>query len=481
MLSLRDLLTQFWQTLWSTKIRARQTWVTFAAMILSTGIGILYADEPFIHITPILLWLYSILICFVILYPTEKSTLFQINFNRTWIGLFILLGFAFFLRVVNIMNFPPAFLPDEAGSVDFALQNVFHPSLGWVTINPLRTGLDSQPVLYAYILRSSTALFGFSTTGARMSSILAGTLSIAGVFLMVNEMAGRKTAWLTAILMTTYHYHIHWSRIALSNIWVTFLLPLTLGFFLRGWRKSQDGGALLAGLCLGFTAYFYTGGYILVFLISIVIWQMWKQTNDRLRFALYTGKMLALAVVVSAPLIVFAFMTPDHFFDRFSVVYGWTPDAIRATLGDSATVWDYFIYQVTRSFGAYNFYTDVTHFYAPQIPFLTGIASILFLAGAGWSLYKRQYFPIIWVTLVSIFGGVIIVGTPASSHFIAVIPAICWLVAVPLQWIGENKGPSWVYILLAAVILSDLMFYFGNYAGSSYGDFTLPFPIIEPY
>jgi 4-amino-4-deoxy-L-arabinose transferase-like glycosyltransferase len=477
----QNFLFELWRTLWQSNIRGRQVCVACAAILTSMGIGYRYANEPFISILPILLWLYSILICFTFLYPVKNVSLFQIKFNRTWIKLSSLLLIAFFLRIVNLLNFPPAFLPDEAGSVEFALQNVFNPSLGRVTINPMRTGLDSQPILHSYILWLSTTWFGFSTAGVRVFSVLAGTLSVAGVFLMVNEMAGRKMAWLTAILITVYHYHIHWSRIALSNIWVTLFLPLTLGFFLRGWRKGTASGALLAGLSLGFSAYFYTGGYVLIFLIAIIVWQTWHRTKDHVSLTIYIGKMLSLATVVAAPLIVFAWVKPDHFFDRFNVVYGWSPAAIKATLGDSASNWDYFIYQFTHSFGSYNFYSDVTHFYAPQIPFLIGITSILFLIGISQALYKKQYFPVLWVILVTILGGVMIVGTPASSHFIPVIPAICWLVAIPIHWVGENKKRYWVYILLSAIIIVDLSFYFIVYPKNLYADFTAPFPLVEPY
>ncbi len=478
MVSLKTLFTEFWKNFRQTNLQGRRVIIACITILASILIGVRYANEPYIHITPIIIWVYSILICFAALYPTQKSALFEYKFNRARLGLLGLLAIAFFLRIVNLADSPPGFHPDEAGSVEFALLNIFPPDLNWMTINPLRTGLDSQPVFYSYILRLSMALFGFTMKGARMSSVIAGTLSIAGIFLMVTETAGRKTAWLAAILMTVYHYHIHWSRVALSNIWVTLLLPLALGLFLRGWRKGQESGALLAGLCLGLTAYLYTGGYILVFLLAIIIWQTWWAAEDRIRLTVYIGKMLAIATVTAAPLIVFSLIKPDHFFDRVNTIFGWGTGTAALTLGGTASQWDYFVYQFTRSFGAYNIYTDVTGFYAPEIPFLIGVSSLLFLVGIALSVWRKQFLPVAWVILVTILGGAMMIGTPASSHFIPVIPAICWLVAIPIQQVSESKRPYWAYLLLAAVIIVDLSFYFAVYSASPHGDFTVPFPSV---
>jgi len=474
-------LTELWHTLWLTTARKKKMLAVFAAVVVSAIIGYRFADNPFISINPVLLWFFCIFLCAAALYPAEKTPLFHLRLNRTWAGLFALLVAAFLLRVFKLTHFPSGFIPDEAGSMNFALQYIFNPNTFWIIMNPLRTGLDSQPVLYSYILRLSVQLFGFTIPGARMSSAIIGALSIGAVFLMVNEMADRKTAWLTAILMTAYHYHIHWSRVSLSNIWVTLLLPLTVGFFLRGWRKGQSGGALLAGFCLGATAYFYTGGYVLVFLVILLLWQTWKKTSDHVRLTIYAGRMLAFALVIAIPLIVFSAVKPEHFFDRLNTIYGWKSAAVTATLGNTASYSEYLIHQVVHSFGAYNFFTDVTGFYAPKIPFLIGVSSLLFPIGIGLAFYRKQYFPILWVFLVTMLGGVLIVGTPASSHFIASIPAVCWLVAIPIHWASETKYSRWATIALVVIIITDLVFYFGVYSAGKYGDFTVPFPSVEPY
>lgn len=474
------VIREVWNTLWSSPARSRRVAFVFLALLISVSVGVRYAQEAYITTAPIFFWLYAVLMAFVFLYPRQGAALFRFSLNRTWGGVLLLMAVAFALRYYNLGHFPPGLHSDESGSMDFALRHIYNPINGNLTIHPLRSGLDSQPVFYSYILYYSVKIFGYTITGARMTSAIIGALAVGGIFLLVDEMADRKTAWFAAILMTVYHYHIHWSRIALSNIWVTLLLPLCIGLFLRGWRLGAGSGAIWAGLCLGLTAYLYTGGYVLIFLLGIVIlYSAWK-TKEKAQYIIYTGRMLALASVIAAPLMVFAFVQPEAFFDRVNVIYGWSPEAITSTLGPTATTWEYFVYQMTRSFGAYNYYTEVTGFYAPQIPFLIGISSILFLAGIILSFYQKQYFAFFWMALVTLLGGVMTVGTPGSSHFIPVIPAICWLVAMPLRWLLETKYRTWAYLLLAGIILTDLYFYFGFYVNNPSYDFQLEFPSPVP-
>lgn len=463
-----------WQNFWKNKTNLKQAFLVCISIFISAWIGFQYASEAFIGYLPILLWLFAIFLCFTALYPERQATLFQLKWNMTWVGLFFLIIIAVEIRLFNLPHLPVGFHPDEAGYLDFALIHIPNSDDPYLTINPFRTGQYSQPVLYNYILRLNTSLFGMNIPATRSSSVLIGALAVASVFLMVNELAGRRMAWISALLMTTYHYHVHWSRLALSNIWVTFLVPLTVGLFLFGWRKNNDKGALLAGLALGLSAYVYSGGYFVIFLLIILFIQFWRQTDRRSDLIRYTIKMIALALVVALPLIIFAYLFPNFFFDRITLVRGWTAELIKPTfLG-------YLISQLKFSFGGYNFYPEVSGFYLTYTPFLFGFASILFLVGIPIAFRQKQYLLLFWICIVTILGGVMLDGTPATSHFIGVIPAICWMVAIPIDKLFEKEQPKWAYILLILILLLDLFFYFYLYASSPSPDLDVPFPIIEP-
>lgn len=462
------------QNFWENKTGFKQIALACVSILISAWIGFQYAVEAFIGYLPILVWIFSVFLCFAALYPEKQPALFQIKRNHTWAGIFALIIIAFLIRFINFSNFPAGFHPDEAGYVDFAILHIPNLDDPTLTINPFRTGLDSQPVLYKYVLRLTTFLFGMNIPATKISSVLIGTLAIASVFLMMNELAGRRMAWITSILMTTYHYHVHWSRIALSNIWVTLLVPLTLGLFLIGWRKNNDKGAIFAGLALGLSAYIYSGGYFIVFLLIFLFVQLWIKTDNRSGLIKYTLKMLALALVVAAPLMMFAIQVPEFFFDRASLVNGWSPDLIQPSFQA------YLFSQIKYSFGAYNFYPEVTGFYFPGAPFLIGFASILFLIGVALAISQKQYLLLFWIFIVTVLGGVMLDGTPASTHFIGVIPAICWMVAIPLDNLLEKKQMNWAYTLLALTLFMDLFFYFFIYASAPSAHLSLSFPIIMP-
>ena len=171
----REFLARLWAYLWQTDRGAVQILVGAATLLASVTIGLCYADEPFVTVYVILLWLYSVGICFAVLYPAERPAL--PHFDRTWLGLIVLLAFAFFLRYVNLQNFPPGFHTDENGMVDGVLRHVFNPLNGQLTLNPFRTGGDSHPILYYYVFRLGIWLGGFSLAGARLSSVVAGSLA----------------------------------------------------------------------------------------------------------------------------------------------------------------------------------------------------------------------------------------------------------------------------------------------------------------
>ncbi len=480
MTSTFQFIASLWDLLWSTKQRARQVGIASLTIIISLWIGFRYAEEVFVNLFPIILWVYLIFLCSLALYPNNQKPLIQVSRNLSWLGLFLLLGIAILLRSIQLGSLPRGLHPDEAGYIDFALLHIPSTENSWLFINPFRTGVDSQPILYSYVLWFNTQVFGDSIPTVKISSILVGTLSIAGAFLMMKELtANRRLAWLTAILMAVYHYHVHWSRLALSNIWTTFFLCFTIGLFLLGWRKRHSGGAVLAGVCLGLAAYVYSGGYFVAILLILLFLQQWQKTTERLQLTIYSAKMIATAAVIAAPLVVFAFRVPDFFFDRANLIRGWTPQAIMAySEGAEMSYLDYAIHQFQYSFGAYNFFPEITGFYLPEIPFLIGFASILFMIGISLAFNKTHFLALVWILIVTTLGGILIDGTPGSTHFIGAIPAICWLVALPIDKLFESGNRHLAYALLAAIIITDIYFYFIIYSGSPSPDLSLLFPIV---
>jgi hypothetical protein len=467
---LMDIANQVWKTAWDDENHIFQIIVAATCLIAVFLIGILYQNQVFIKGWQAAAWLASLLILYVVLVPKRR---FDIRPNLVWavVGVIVLAGFL--LRAVGLENFPPGFHIDEAGMAGFTLLHTFP--------NPN----NSHPTLYNYILRFFMDIFGYTIAGDRLSSAVAGTLAILATYFMVKEFSGKRAAIIAAIVITGYNVHIHWSRIALNNIWATLWMPLAIAFFAWGWRIRWSGGALLSGLALGLTAYFYSGGYIVAFLMLYLVLVIWRETSQEVGqpegFIIYTGKMLVMALCTALPLIVFAFMNSELFLSRANEINAWTPEAFKLMMGNQPNYYTFFWRQLSGAFSVYGFLAEQSGYYTSQVPLLLGVSSILFLIGLAWAFHKKLFLPIIWVLYATILGGFLVAPPFSSQHLIVVAPAVCWLIAIPIDWMFGSDRRVWAVALLAAIVIVDLYFYFYVYHAFPGRDFNVPFPPVPNF
>jgi hypothetical protein len=105
-----------------------------------------------------------------------------------------------------------------------------------------------------------------------------------------------------------------------------------------------------------------------------------------------------------------------------------------------------------------------------------GLAAPLFLAGLVWAFLQRQFIPLVWIALTMVFGGFFVGATPSSSHYVAAIPAVAWLIALLLEAIWRHVRPWLAVVLLVSIMAADLLYYIGVYIPAAPGDFDLSFP-----
>jgi hypothetical protein len=308
----------------------------------------------------------------------------------------------------------------------------------------------------------------------------------------------QRLALFTAAIMTTYHFHIHWSRIGLNNIWDTLWVPLILAPFAWGWRNNWCGGAILSGIAVGLSQYFYPGSRLGVFLLAFLILQYLLEISKELpekkprtkfishfsKFIFihpllkYTLKTAIIATTIAAPLFLYAVRDPVPFFERSQAVWGWRSETIWMVMGDSTATIAYGWQQLWRSVGAFTAVPDVTGFYDPGVPLLIGLAAPLFLIGLLWALLNKRFLPVLWVLLTVLLGGFLLADPPGSTHYVVVIPAVCWLVAMPLEWLASIKHERLALALLTAVVAVDLYFYFFIYVPAPHRDLIHIFPTV---
>jgi len=447
-----------------------RTVVVLASFLTALGLG--YASSDQFMVQPWLpwAWIACVIVSLFALLPLARPVQ-SLDRRDRWI--FGVVTLALLLRVTWLETIPGGFHVDEWGDADFTLRYVLPPTDR--TISPFATGHSAQPAMYFYLARASLAVFGESISGLRMTSVLAGSLAIVATFALVSLLHDRKAAYLSAVLMATYHFHIHWSRIGLNNIWDTLWVPLILALYVWGWRRDRPAGATLAGLALGLSQYFYAGSRIGIFLLAYLVIRLWRTDRDDSRLVMHVGRLIGMAAVVAAPLAVFAALNPEIFFNRLTSGLLWDPFATELARTAPAflpSVPQQFIWTLL-SFTAI---PEGAGFYRPGVPLVIGLAVPLLLAGVFWQIHRRELLPVFWLALTMFFGGFLLEALPASNHYAVAIPAICWLIASPLEALISLGRPRWALLALAIIVATDLYFYFGIYAQAPSVDFVHVFP-----
>ncbi len=222
--------------------------VAIACITGSVSIGLGFAKEWNVAGWQFWSWIACVIVLAIALTPTVK-----IHWNRTCILYAFFFLVALFLRLPFLGTIPGGLHTDEVGVADFAMRHIFNDN---GTINPFSVAYASQPTLFHYILRLTLDLFGRNIWALRFSSAIIGSIAIVVTFAMVDLVSDRKTALFCAIMMTSYHFHVHWSRMGLNNIWDTLWVPLMVTGYIYGWKKGWEGGAVISGLALGFSRIF---------------------------------------------------------------------------------------------------------------------------------------------------------------------------------------------------------------------------------
>jgi 4-amino-4-deoxy-L-arabinose transferase-like glycosyltransferase len=438
-------------------------------ILTSLWIGLAYAKDAYTAGWQFWVWLVCATFICVILYQ-QNSFPQKLDIRIP----LVLLASALILRIQFLNLIPGLFHVDESGVASFSRDQIYHgPGL---YLNPFITGPSSQPSLYHYIIHYSMLIFGNTIFGERISSAIIGSLGVVATYFMIKSISGKRTALLASIAMVTYHFSIHWSRVGLNNIWDTLWVPLTVWGFVKGWKDRWPGGAVISGLAFGLSQYFYAGSKISAFILVVLVLIYWKQDGDLKRKLGFIATLMAVAVCIAGPLLMFALLFPEIFFLRTYEVAGWRPDAIQILMG-SVNYWNFFWRQIYYSTGTYTIFPDPSGFYGPGIPLLIGPAALMFLAGIGLAIYKKSWIPITWIMFTTIFGGFLIGIPNGSPHYVVAIPAICWLTGLALDWIWECGYGKVAIGVLASILLIDLYFYFFVYIiNMPLRDFFLPFP-----
>ena len=388
------------------------------------------------------------------------------------LGVFLL---ALGLRAWQMSQYPDTYSGDEGSAGLFAVElldgkanNLF--SLGWF----------SFPALYFAVQSVAIALLGQTVEAVRLTSAVAGALTVVAVYWLGRAMFDRTTAVLAALYLAASHFHIHMSRIALNNVWDGLFGTLAILGLWYGWKTGRRAGFILCGLALGLGQYFYVS--IRPLPILFLVWAAGALVAQRAQFQeRFHGLVLAalIALVVFLPLALYFVDKPDEFqapMNRVTIL-GSSPEAETARGGRETT--DVVIENAINGLLGFT-HEPLRLLYNPGSPLLLAGAAFLFLLGILWALlnFDLRYLLLFLPLLAVVASNSISQNSPASQRYVLAMPLVALFVALPLGqavlWLREQY-PRYraavmaiAFALLALVAVVDVDYYFNRVYSDGY-------------
>lgn len=367
------------------------------------------------------------------------------------VGLFAL---ALALRATAMDRFPNTYSGDEGSAGLFAVELLTGKANNLFTV-----GWFSFPALYFTVQSAAIALLGQTVEAVRLTSALAGALTVVALYWLGRAMFDRTTALLAALYLVASHYHIHMSRIALNNVWDALFGTLAIFGLWYGWHSGRRWAFILCGLALGLGQYFYVTLRTLpvLFLIwaAFAFWRQRAQFRDR-----FHGLVLAalVALVVYMPLGLFFLENPDEFqapLNRVSIFGEWLDREL--ALGQRTTT-EIIIDQAINGVLGFT-HEPLRLLYNPGSALLLAGAAVLFLLGVLWALlnFDLRYLLLLLPLLAAVAANAISQDSPASQRYILAVPIVALFIALPLsqavEWLRLQYPRARYAITTAAVAL----------------------------
>ncbi len=173
---------------------------------------------------------------------------------------------------------------------------------------------EKPPLLY-WLNAASFSIFGQNEFAARFPCALAGLLTILFTYWMGRELFGRRAGIIAAVIMGSSTGFLALSRIALTDMPLTFCMTLSLGSFILAVRDSGERkslyyylfyiGAALAVLAKGLIGILFPGTIIFLFMLLRKRWNLLREMR------LLTG--IPLFFLIAAPWFVLVSMKNPEF------------------------------------------------------------------------------------------------------------------------------------------------------------------------
>lgn len=239
---------------------------------------------------------------------TEKNKKIAVYFL-----LFLIVAFGFFLRIYHINTAPPGIYPDEAVNGSDALQANDSGNYQWFyPANQGREGLFMN--LIAFLFK----FFGVSILNLKLPSIIFGTLTILGTYLLTKEMFKKeRVALISAFFVATSFWAINFNRISFRANMLPFVLVFGFYFLFRGIRTKKYLDFIIGGFIFGIGMHTYIAWRIAPFILILgIIPFIWSYDNFLKEYWKKFLVFIIFAAIAAFPMFYTFYAHPEYFESR---------------------------------------------------------------------------------------------------------------------------------------------------------------------
>ncbi|MCB9419322.1 MAG: glycosyltransferase family 39 protein [Ardenticatenaceae bacterium] len=469
---------------WLDWIRPYGRWLALIGAIVAITIvlrRIPHLAEDSSYTAVFWLWLLAILFYFGAVVPRSewqwpRPDWLQKRDGWFW-GVVVFVGITLLLRVWQIGTIPFTLSGDE-GSQGLEAIEVINGSLR----NPFTTGWLGVPTMSFFFNAISIRLLGRTIVGLRLPWALVGTATVVVVYFLVKRIGGRRLGMVTAVLLATYHYHIHYSRLGSNQIADPLFLALAMLLLMRARDGHKRLDWALLGAVNGLAFYFYAGARLTPVVVTAAL-GYWFVLNPKKFWREHGGGILVAVwafLLTAAPMIQYAVRFPNDFNARLNQVgiiqSGWLEREVEIRGESQASI---LFDQFQRAALAFNYYADRTVWYGLSKPLLDPFFGGLFLLGLLYGTLRlltpkagHRLAPMVaWWWGGMILGGMLTESPPSSQRLITLAVPTCFFLAFALtdllklarQAVGRIPEKVVLAVVLFIFAFTSLKTYFVDY------------------